>query len=112
MRHAGKDTYIATIADRDGWVFEHVFDAPSAALAEREMREIGRHWGMTLIEIRRAPTPDLVVPPGSTRREAALRTIADAFRLFVGLTGLRRRDDGATAPSLLAQHHDASSSGS
>jgi hypothetical protein len=71
MRHAGKDTYIATIADRDGWVFEHVFDAPSAVLAEREMREIGRYWGMTLIEVRRAPTLGPVVHVRSVRGKAA-----------------------------------------
>jgi hypothetical protein len=109
MRHTGNYTYIATIADRDGWVFEHVFDAPSAALAEQEMRETGRHWGTTLIGVRRAP--DLVLHLGSTRREAALGSMADAFRMLARLTGLRRRDDGASAPSPLARRRDASSSG-
>ena len=112
MRHADKDTYIATIADRDGWVFEHVIDAPSATWAERYIREIGRHSGMTLIEIRRAPAPELVVHVGSTRGEASLRSMADAFRLLARFTGLRSRDDGATASSPHVRHRAASSSDS
>jgi hypothetical protein len=56
MRPAGDDTtYIATIADRDGWLFEHIVDAPSQAAAARELREVVRYWGMTLIEMRPAP---------------------------------------------------------
>jgi hypothetical protein len=59
MRPARDTTFIATIADREGWVFEHVVDAPSQAAAESELRELVRHWGMTLIAVRRAPLDDV-----------------------------------------------------
>jgi hypothetical protein len=86
MQPAENTTFIATIADREGWLFEHVADAPSQAAAEAELREILRHWGMTLIEVRRAPTENAAHPP----RTSAGRFIAAAIAVTALVSAFAR----------------------
>ena len=115
MRRAVDDGFILTIADSDGWLFEHVIDAPTEAEAERQVRELLRFWGMTLIAVRRAPPvkEPSWFRPWYERADSALRARVRAVRARgASHAGQRGGDVRMSAASPRARRRGASSSGS